>query len=252
MRAAHLRHDERVLSHLRSNVVGYLALFVALSGTSYAAVALPRNSVGPSQLKSNAVTSAKVKDRSLLAKDFRLGQLPAGPKGDTGAPGAVGPAGPAGAAGATGAPGAQGPPGVQGAPGSGGAAFLGQDFGLAGTQQAVPQMPDGTVRASMTVNLPAAGRLYVYGHAQLATACQDTPSVVRLLIHVDGKGVPGTARFADGRAVAPGVSVSVAAITDSLPAGSHAVALYARCMTGMPTGMNPSGEYQVGALLLAG
>lgn len=199
------------------------------------------------------MTSAKVKDRSLT--DFRLGQLPAGPKGDTGATGTVGPAGPAGpagAAGASGAPGAQGPPGIQGVPGPGGAAFLGQDFGLAGTQQSVPQMPDGAARASMTVNLPAAGRLYVYGHAQLASPCQDTPSVVRLLIHVDGKGVPGTARFADGRAVAPGVSVSTAGITDSLAAGSHAVALYARCMTGVPTGMNPSGEYQVGALLLAG
>lgn len=252
MDVARLRHHQRVLSHLRANVVGYLALFVALSGTSYAAIALPRNSVGPTQLKSNAVTSAKVKDRSLLSTDFRLGQLPAGPKGDSGAAGAAGPAGSAGAPGAPGAPGAQGPAGIQGVPGPGGAAFLGQDFGPAGTQQSVPQMPDGTSRASMTVNLATAGRLYVYGHAQLATSCQDIPSVVRLLIHVDGKGVPGTARFADGRAIAPGVSVSVAGVTDSLPAGSHTVALYARCMTGVATGMNPSGEYQVGALLLAG
>lgn len=52
MDLARLRHHQRVLCHLRSNVVGYLALFVALSGTSYAAIALPRNSVGPTQLKS--------------------------------------------------------------------------------------------------------------------------------------------------------------------------------------------------------
>jgi len=32
-------------------------------------------------LKNNSVTSAKVKDRSLRAKDFALGQLPAGAPG---------------------------------------------------------------------------------------------------------------------------------------------------------------------------
>jgi hypothetical protein len=45
-------------------VLGAIALAVALSGTGYAAVnALPRNSV----------TSVQVKDRSLLAKDFKAG-----------------------------------------------------------------------------------------------------------------------------------------------------------------------------------
>jgi hypothetical protein len=54
------------------------------------------------------VSSAKIKDRSLLARDFRAGELPAGPAGPAGPPGpaglkgAVGPAGPAGPAGATG------------------------------------------------------------------------------------------------------------------------------------------------------
>lgn len=104
----------------------------------------------------------------------------------------------------------------------------------------------------MTVTLPVAGRLYVYAHGQLTTACQDTPSVVRLLLHVDGKGIPGTARFGDGRALAPGVSLSPAGITESLPAGSHSVALYAKCLSGAVSGMSPSGEYQVGAFLLAG
>lgn len=40
----------RLFSHIRSNLVAYLALFVALGGTGYAATSLPRGSVGPQQL----------------------------------------------------------------------------------------------------------------------------------------------------------------------------------------------------------
>ena len=74
-------------------VVACLALAVALSGTSYAVANLPANSVGTAQLKTNAVVSSKVKNRSLLAVDFKVGQLPAGPpgpKGDKGDPGSSG------------------------------------------------------------------------------------------------------------------------------------------------------------------
>ena len=77
-------------------VVSIIALVVATAGTGYAALSLPKNSVGSKQLKPNAVTSSKVKNRSLRATDFKQGQLPAGAqglkgdkgdKGDTGAPG---------------------------------------------------------------------------------------------------------------------------------------------------------------------
>lgn len=87
-----------------ANVVSTLALLVALGGTSYAAIELPKNSVGSSQIqkgavkgsdiKADAVTSPKVKDGSLLAQDFKAGQIPAGPAGATGATGATGPRGP--------------------------------------------------------------------------------------------------------------------------------------------------------------
>jgi hypothetical protein len=70
-----------------SMVVACLALVVALGGTGYAAIAIPRNSVGAVQLKDNAVTAAKVKNFSLVRQDFRPGQLPVGARG---------PAGPAG------------------------------------------------------------------------------------------------------------------------------------------------------------
>lgn len=82
-----------------SVVLASLALLVAPSGTSIASIAsVPLLSVGTPQIKPNAVTTAKVKNRSLLAVDFRRGQLPRGPRGLPGPSGPSGPAGPAGAA----------------------------------------------------------------------------------------------------------------------------------------------------------
>ena len=83
----------RLFQHLRRNLVAYLALFVALSSTGYAASTklMPKNSVG----------SAQVINRSLLRVDFKPGQLVRGPRGLAGR---VGPAG------TPGAPGTPGPP----------------------------------------------------------------------------------------------------------------------------------------------
>ena len=128
-------------------VVAALALLFSIGGSAYAAVTLPAGSVGARQLKNGAVTRSKlargavnagaVAPGSLLATDFKAGQLrqglaggqgpagsrgPAGPQGVTGATGSRGPAGPQGVAGATGARGAQGPAGAQGATGAPGPA----------------------------------------------------------------------------------------------------------------------------------
>jgi hypothetical protein len=84
-------------------VISCIALAFALAGTGYATVLqVPRNSVGTAQLKNSAVTSAKVKNRSLLRADFAAGQLPAGPRGPAGPVGPAGPTGPAGPAGVSG------------------------------------------------------------------------------------------------------------------------------------------------------
>jgi len=85
-----------VRAHLTvPNGLATLALFVALGGTSYAAVKLPKASVGPTQLRNNAVTSSKVKDRSLHRTDVSATELAAlgGATGPTGATGAPGPRG---------------------------------------------------------------------------------------------------------------------------------------------------------------
>jgi hypothetical protein len=96
-------------------VVAGAALLVALGGTSIAAVSqLPRGSVGTPQLKSNAVTSPKVLNRSLLAVDFKQGQIPRGPRGLRGFPGPEGAPGAAGAIGPSGPSGPSGPAGPAG------------------------------------------------------------------------------------------------------------------------------------------
>ncbi len=89
-----------------SMIVALIALVVALAGTAYAAVHLPKGSVGAKQLKKNAVTKAKlrknavtrakihknavtgikVKNRSILGRDIRvrsLGKVPSASVADT-------------------------------------------------------------------------------------------------------------------------------------------------------------------------
>ena len=50
----------RLLNHVRANTIAYLALFVALGGTSYAAANLPAGSVGTRQLRNHSVTPVKL------------------------------------------------------------------------------------------------------------------------------------------------------------------------------------------------
>jgi hypothetical protein len=84
------------MRHLRriritpGTVLAGIALFLALGGVSYAAtIVIPPHSI----------TARQVKAHSLLALDFKQGQIPRGPVGPAGAAGPAGPAGPAGAGG---------------------------------------------------------------------------------------------------------------------------------------------------------
>jgi hypothetical protein len=104
----------QISRYIRRHHIALLALFVALGGTSYAAVSLPKASVGTDQLKARsvstiklapgavsakrlqdgavatsklqdgAVNSEKVRDGSLLRSDFASGQLPSGAEGPAG------------------------------------------------------------------------------------------------------------------------------------------------------------------------
>jgi hypothetical protein len=72
-----------------NTIIAVTALAVAVFGATplgHAAtrLVLPTNSVGPGQLKKNAVTGAKIKNGTLTAAKFKKGQLPAGPQGPKG------------------------------------------------------------------------------------------------------------------------------------------------------------------------
>ena len=114
---------ERLRARLSfANVMSVIAVFIALGGTGYAAVKLPKNSVGSKELKSNAVSSSKVKNGSLTKSDFRASDLPVGPAGAQGAQGPQGLQGLKGDPGTNGTNGANGADGADGAPGTVGAA----------------------------------------------------------------------------------------------------------------------------------
>jgi hypothetical protein len=132
-----------LLSKLRTrltyaNVMATIAVFVALGGSSYAALKITGRNVRDSSL-----TTRDVKNRSLLGVDFKRGQLPAGQQG------AQGPQGP------------QGPQGTPGPPGAA-ASATSRDFkpGLIATASDTFEPFDGP---SVTVQVPEGGAPVVLG-----------------------------------------------------------------------------------------
>jgi hypothetical protein len=161
---------QRAFEYLRRNAVAFAALFVALGGTGYAAVAIPANSIGTKQIRNGAVTSAKLTKAArapysttavkhlvtdtvttTLTSDQVLASLAAAVQGQPGGKGDPGPMGPAGASGSNGAQGAQGVKGAQGIQ------------GVPGTPPAAAQVAaDGTVLWSSNgrVQVAKLGGLY--------------------------------------------------------------------------------------------
>ena len=161
-------------------IVALIALFIALASGAYAAVTIPANSVGTAQLKDGAVTArklhngaftaAKIAFGTLLAKDFKAGQLPTAGRGENGPRGPEGGAGPAGSAGATGATGAgagtTGATGPTGSPGATGATGAGGGTTGATGATGTPGIADFYV-VEKTITVPASGS----GPASQTAAC---------------------------------------------------------------------------------
>jgi hypothetical protein len=155
----------RLLAHVRGNLIGYVALFIALGGSSYAAVrltpgsvtarALAKGAVTHSKLANNSVTSANITNGTIAAGDFKAGSVLQGLKGDVGSAGAQGLKG---FDGLSGPKGAAGPTGTQGPPGHDGNASIAARARLANSVTA----PHG---ASTTVPLTSAS--WTQGAGQL-------------------------------------------------------------------------------------
>ena len=65
-----------MLAYMRSkltyaNVTATMALFVALGGTGYAALSLPRNSVGSAQIRSGAVGKSELRSKAVTSRAIR-------------------------------------------------------------------------------------------------------------------------------------------------------------------------------------
>ena len=67
---------KRLIHSLKSQSIGVAALFVALGGTGYAAISIPRNSVGSRQLRNGAVTENKVARGSITATKLNGSSIP--------------------------------------------------------------------------------------------------------------------------------------------------------------------------------
>ena len=73
-----------IRSHMSfANLVSLMALFVALGGTTYAAVALPKNSVGAKQIKRNGVRAPEINRNAVGASEIRSNAVASGDIADS-------------------------------------------------------------------------------------------------------------------------------------------------------------------------
>ena len=222
-----MRH---VLLHVRRNAVAYLALVVALSGTSYAAVTLSRNSVGPAQIRAGAVRSAELKNGTVRERDLGRALLRSlrvpGPAGATGATGPAGPAGPAGA---------QGQEGPRGPAGPTDASVDGED------PPPNPEQLNGT--HEFTLARPAT--VFVFGRAFADNVNCNTGQVF-VGLYVDGDPVPGS----EQRPIPPDSNFTVFGLTGTLPPGEHVLAVGLGCSSGDPLASGDFDNRSSGAIVL--
>jgi hypothetical protein len=212
-----------------ANVISVMALFIALSGSSYAAITITSKNV-----RNNSLTTSDIKNQSLLSKDFKAGQLPAGargPAGPAGANGEPGPAGPKGDQGIQGFPGAkgdQGPKGDKGDPGPASDRLIAFDLE---TQYTISS-PIHNVGQAESFTLSAPERVRVELDVALRRKCSvdypQTPPTVDI-----------SAKLLDGATVVPSTATLAHIANDTLSTSR---------ITLISNGILPAGTYSVQAI----
>jgi hypothetical protein len=190
-----------------ANVMATIAVFIALGGSSYAlsrigSSQIQDNSIRSQDIKNNdlqgidlrngTIKTADVADHSLLAKDFALGQLPAGPQGSVGHQGPKGDTGPT-----TGAS-------------KGGEVFP-------------PASPSGGFPWQRTIiTTPTAGAVFVLGTVQASVSCSAMPCSTTFAVYLDSSLVPNAAQTIGGGANSNNSEdLTLQGIMPSVPAGTH-------------------------------
>lgn len=160
-------------------VISLLALFVALGGTSLAAVdaLAPKNSVGSAQVINGSLQKGDLSKKAVAAlRGNRGARGQAGAQGTAGATGPAGAAGPAGATGTGGPAGATGPAGPDRLPascaagqvakyGAGGTTFACADDANTGGNTPIPLVAIANGSSGEIIDLPGIGKLEVFSCA---------------------------------------------------------------------------------------
>jgi hypothetical protein len=194
--------------HLARNPLAYVALLAALASTAVAAgrTLEPKNSVGTRQ----------VVDRSLLAKDFKRGQLRRGPRGPRGPTGPAGPRGSQGAAGAS--------------------ARLALVSHGATDPASSPTVSE--VYSTVTLTTPRAGPVLVEARLKVLHAgCGGgLACALRLGVYLDGQAVAGTGTEFASTSSCPckvdSSDVAAIGVAPSVAAGTHTIVFESRVTGG--------------------
>jgi hypothetical protein len=171
-------------------IVSVIAVFVALSGTSYTAVTklLPKNSVGSAQVINGSLQRGDLSKKAVAAlKGNRGATGPAGAQGVTGDTGATGPTGPAGAMGPAGPAGANGPAGPTGPTGPTGATGPTGPIGPSNAYAAA--LGGGSADGSTLVSLSIPAGSYVLEAALREENLGGASAFVQCDLRVNGTGV---------------------------------------------------------------
>jgi hypothetical protein len=196
-------------------VISAVALIIAMTGTAYAAISIPKNSVGTAQLRNGAVTKQKIAKNTLRALQGARG--PAGAPGPAGATGQTGPSGPPGQTGPAGTPGTPGATGPEG-PTSGTSA---------GVVETIPSDGFSPFGSSGTVTLSAPGKVLVELSGFYVLVCGAAGHCsATVSAFIDGTAVPGAHETLNAAAAAEdSEQIAVSGIAVTVPAGTHTVQL---------------------------